>query len=295
MSTRNALLAVAAGTVAGIIGTLAAGSEPGGLLGFFITLGAVIGTLGVRRGAVYLFFPLPPFAFFISAVITGKIHDSSLSSTTTGLGVTLLQWIADIFFPMCLATILVLLIGGIRWGLGLMVVSGHFPMSDDRPGSPRPRPRTAPGPRTDIDPWAEPTARVRRAGADDPRAAGQPAPRPGGTPRPGPDGARTGAAPRSAAPPRAAAPPRPAGPPPRPAAAPRPARDPREDRDPWGDPRPGPSAAARPSARNAPAAAPQPAVRPRPAKPAAPGDRAPRPPAPPRPVRPPGDSWDQGY
>jgi len=268
---------VAAGTVAGIVGTLAAGSEPGAVLGFFITLGAVVGALGARRGAVYLMFPLPPFAFFIGAVITGKIHDSSLSSTTTGLAATLLQWIADIFFPMCLATILVLLIGGTRWVLGLMVVGGHFPMSDGRPAGPRsPRPRNAPGPRTDIDPWADPNLRVRRqAAGNDPRAANQSAPRPGGAPRPGPDGGRS-------------------APPSRPGTAPRPARDQRDARDPWGDPRPGPSTDRRPSAGNAPPAAPQPTFQPRPAK-QAPGDRVPRPPAPPRPVRPPGDFRDQGY
>jgi hypothetical protein len=284
LSTRNALLALAAGTLVGIAGTLATGSEPGFLLAFFITLGAVVGALGVRRGAVYLFFPLPPFAFFVGAVITGKVHDSSLSSSTVGLSAGLLQWIAYIFFPMCVATVLVLLIGGIRWGLGLMLVGGQFPMSDDRPAGPRgARPRTAPGPRTDVDPWADPNARVRRqAVADDPRqanadprpangdpraASGQSAPRPGSAPWLGPDGARS--------------------------AAPRPARDPRGDRDPWGDPRSGPAADRRPPTRNAPPpAAPKPSFQPRPASP---GDRAPRPPGPQRPVRPPGDSWDRGY
>ena len=174
MSTRNAMLALAAGTLVGIAGTLATRSEPGFLLGFFITLGAVVGVLGVRRGAVYLFFPLPPFAFFVGAVITGRVHDSSLSSTTLGLGTSLLQWIAYIFFPMCVATIGVLLIGGIRWVLGLMLVGGQFPMSGDRPVRGRaPGPRT--GLRSDIDPWADPNARVRRqAAVDDPRAARRP-------------------------------------------------------------------------------------------------------------------------
>ena len=292
MSTRNALLAMAAGTLLGIAITLAAGSEPGFLLGLFITLGAVVGALGVRRGAVYLFFPLPPFAFFVGAVITGKVHDSSLTSSTAGLVVSgLLPWIADIFFPMCVATILVLLIGGARWLLSRQLVGGQFgggqfgggqfgggqfPMSADRSVSPRsPRPRSAPGSRPDVDPWATPNTRVRREPAEDPRTADprtardRPGQRPDGTPRPGPDGAR----------------------PARPA---RPDRDPRDDRDPWGDPRA--AADRRPPTRNAPpAAAPQPAFRPRPAKPAQQGVRAPRPPAPPRPVRPPGDSWDQGY
>jgi len=278
LSTRNAMLALAAGTLVGIAGTLATRSEPGFLLAFFITLGAVVGALGVRRGAAHLFFPLPPFAFFVGAVITGKVHDSSISSTTTGLYASLLQWIAYIFFPMCVATILVLLIGGIRWVLGLMLVSGQFPMSDDRPARARgPRPRTARGPRTVIDPWADPNARARRqaAAGDANSADGRSAQRPGSAPL-GPDG------------PRPAAPPGPAAPP-------RPARGPRGDRDPWGDPRPGPAADRRPPTRNSPPAAPQPSFQPRPAKPAPPGARAPRPPAPQRPVRPPSDSRGQGY
>jgi hypothetical protein len=291
MSTRNAMLALAAGTMVGIAGTLAGGSEPGLLLAFFITLGAVVGVLGARRGAVYLFFPLPPFAFFVGAVITGKVHDSSISSTTTGLAASLLQWIAYIFFPMCVATICVLLIGGIRWVLGLMLVAGQFPMPDDRPARrPRgPRPRTASGPRTDMDPWADPNARVRRqAAADDSKAPnGQSAQRPGSAaPWPGPDGARPAAPSRPAAPPS-------------PAAPARPARDPRPARDAWGDPRPAPAPAPaadrRPPVRNAPPAARQPSFQPRPAKPAPPGDRSPRPPAPQRPFRPPSDSWEQGY
>ena len=64
MSTRNGLLVLVAGTVIGIVATLVAGSEPGLLLSLFIIVGAVVATLAVRPGAVYLFFPLPAFAFF---------------------------------------------------------------------------------------------------------------------------------------------------------------------------------------------------------------------------------------
>jgi hypothetical protein len=175
---------------------------------------------------------------------------------------------------MCIATVLVLLIGGIRWVLGLMLVGGQFPMSDARPAGPRgPRPRTAPGPRTDADPWAD-SARVRPAPADEPTAANARSDQrpPRSAPWLGPDGARS-------------------------AASSRPARDSRDDRDPWGDPRPDAAADRRPPTRNPPpsAAAPKPSFQPRPAKPAPPGDRGSRPPAPPRPVRPPSDSRDQGY
>jgi hypothetical protein len=265
VSTRNALLVVVAGTVVGIIGTLVAGSEPGLLLSFFIIVSAVAATLGVRPGAVYLFFPLPAFAFFAGAVITGKIHDGSLSSSTAGLAAGFTQWIAGIFFPMCAATILVLLIGGTRWLLSRQLVGGQFPMSADRPTTPRgTRPSTASGPRSDVDPRADPKVARNRPGQRDDR-----------DPWPGPGGARPG----------------------------RPARDPREDRDPWNDPRPSadPRAAAdraaadrRPPNRNAPPVAPQPGFTPRPANPVQPGDpRGQRPPAPPRPARPPRDPWDQ--
>jgi hypothetical protein len=270
MSTRNALLALVAGTLIGIIGTLVSGSEPGVLLSLFIFVGAIVATLGVRPGAVYLFFPLPAFAFFAGALITGKIHDSSLSSSTAGLAAGFTQWIAGIFLPMCAATILVLVIGGARWLLARQLVGGQFPMSEGRPGtsrSPRPRP-AAPASRPDADSWTDQQA---------PRT--RPGPRPGKAPWPGPDGARSA----------------------------RPARD---DRDPWNDPRPtaDPRTAAdrRPPGRNVPPVAPQPAFRPRPANPGAPGPgdpRAQRPPAPPRPApprpapqrpsRPPQNPWDQ--
>jgi hypothetical protein len=302
MSARNAMLAVAAGTLVGTVLTLAVGSEPGFVLGLFITIGAVVAALGIRRDAAYLLFPLPPFAFFVGAVIAGKVHDSDLGSSTAGLSAGFTQWIADIFFPMGVATVLVLLIGGTRWLLGRMLVGGLLTMSDGRPASSRdPRPRTAPGPGTgtgtDIDPWADPNARVRRqAAADAPKAAnGQPAKRPGSAPRLGPDRARPAAPPSSAAPPRPARDPRGD----RDSRGDRDAwgdRDPRGDRDAWGDPRPGPSADRRPATRNAPpAAVPKPTFQPRPARAAPSGDRPPRPPAPPRPVRPPSDSWDQGY
>jgi hypothetical protein len=271
MSTRNALLALVAATLIGIVATLVAGGEPGFLLSLFIIVGAVVATLGVRPGAVYLLFPLPAFAFFAGAVITGKIHDSSLSSSTAGLAAGFTQWIAGIFLPMCAATILVLVIGGARWLLARQLVGGQFPMSEGRPGtsrSPRPRP-AAPGSRPDADPWTDPQAPSSRTGQ-----------RPGKAPWPGPDGARSA----------------------------RPARD---DRDPWNDPRPtaDPRTAAdrRPPSRNVPPVAPQPAFRPRPANPGAPGPgdpRAQRPPAPPRPApqqrpapqrpsRPPQNPWDQ--
>jgi hypothetical protein len=269
MSTRNAMLVLVAATLLGTVFTLFAGSEPGFVLGLFITVGSVAAALGVRRGAVYLVFPLPAFAFFVAAVITGKVKDSNLGSSTAGLGVGFLQWIADIFFPMVIATILVLIVGGARWLLARQLVTGDFPMSAGRQGAPRPIPAPAPGPRrpsSDV-PWADqsrPDVRAPRPTQD------RPADRPGTGPRPRPDADRPGTGPREQ----------------------------RTDRDSWGDPR---SSAADPRARDSRDG--------RPATPGQSRDRAPRPPArdpwipprsqqpgqpqrPPRPQSPRGP-WDQ--
>jgi hypothetical protein len=243
------VLALAAGTVIGIVATLVAGNEPGLLLSVFIIIAAVVAALGVRPGAVYLLFPLPAFAFFAGAVITGKIHDSTLSSSTAGLAAGFTQWIAGIFYPMCVATILVLLIGGARWLLSRPLVTGQLPGTADRTANAR-----GPRPRPDVDQWAD-------------QPPTRPRPRPGAAPWPGPDGTRSGrparddrdpwndprpsADPRTTAdrrPPNRTVPPgggpqpafrprpaNPAGPGPadrggRPPAPPRPARPPR---DPW--------------------------------------------------------------
>jgi len=252
MSTRNAMLVLVAATLLGIVFTLFAGSEPGFVLGLFITVGSVAAALGVRRGAVYLVFPLPVFAFLVAAVITGKVKDSSLTASTTGLGLGFFQWIADIFFPMVIATILVLIVGGARWLLSHQLVTGEFPMSAGRQGAPLPVPASAPGPRRPASgaPWtdqAPPAVRAPRPAQD------RPADRPGIAPRPGPN----------------------VGPPDR---VP---RERRTDRDPWGDdPR---QSAADPRARDSRDG--------RPATPGQPRDRAPHPPArdpwaPPKPQQP---------
>jgi hypothetical protein len=135
LSIRTAMLALAAGALLGIVVTLVFSQEPGWGLGFFISIGTLAAALGVRRGAVYLFFPIPALAFFVSAVVTGFVKDSSLTSTSIGVRVGFLQWIADIFFPMVVATVIVLLVGGARWLLGRQLVMGR-PLAAGPPGVP---------------------------------------------------------------------------------------------------------------------------------------------------------------
>jgi hypothetical protein len=246
LPTWTALLLLVAGTAVGVVVTLVAGQEPGGLLGFFIIVGAIAATLCIRPGKVYLLFPAPALAFFVAAVVTGKVHDAKLGSSTAGLGAGFTQWVAGIFFPAVVATIIVLLVGGGRWLLGRQLVSGKSPLSAGQPapGRPRPAPRDR---RPGVDSWAadnkpfdNPTPRTSPTG---------PTPGQGTGPRPGnaPGGARP----------------------------PRPPRDPRATRDPWGDPR-------LPADRDQPPAG---NPRPRPNGQSQPQPRAPRPSWSPNPSR----------
>jgi hypothetical protein len=253
MSTRTAMLVLFAFTLLGIIFTLIAGQEPGGLLGFFIIVGTIAAALGIRRGKVYLLFPAPALAFFVAAIVTGKVHDAKLGSSTAGLGAGFTQWVAGIFFPVVVATIIVLLVGGGRWLLGRQLITGQSALSAGRPapGKARPAPRDR---RPAVDSWAD----------EDPFVG--PAPRPG----------KTGPTPRQGTGPRPGA-----------ANGARPPRDQRADRDQWGDPRPAdrsqPPTGSRPRASGQGRPAPQPRDRgtPRPS-----WDPAPRRPRPP-------DAWPQ--
>jgi hypothetical protein len=164
-----AIYIVLAATLLGILGTVVTGNEPGFLLGFLIFIGSVVATLGVRRSALYVVFPLPALANFIGAVVAGAIHDRGIDTSTTELGASFLQWIANVFFAMCATTIIVVVIAGARWLLARQLVTGQFAMSADRrPGGGGPRTAPAPGRRPDrgqrpgdrdpwaaVDPWAD--------------------------------------------------------------------------------------------------------------------------------------------
>jgi hypothetical protein len=216
LPTWTAILVLAVFALVGVIFTLVAGQEPGTLLGVFLILGSIAAALGIRRGKVYLLFPAPALAFFVAAIVTGKVHDAKLGSSTAGLGAGFTQWVAGIFFPAVIATILVLLIGGGRWVLGRQLITGQSPLS----GGGRPAPGKArPAPSADrpaVDNWAD----------DDPfedralHTQVMPSPR---QDRPNPGGGN----PRPARPPRDQRPDRPG----------RDQRPDRPGRDPWGDPR----------------------------------------------------------
>jgi hypothetical protein len=208
LPTWTALLVLAGFALFGVVITLAAGQEPGTLLGVFVILGSIAAALGIRRGKVYLLFPAPALTFFVTAIVTGKVHDAKLGSSTAGLGAGFTQWVAGIFFPAVIATILVLLIGGGRWVLGRQLITAKSPLpAGGRPaqGKPRPAPNARRPAVDGVDDWADDNPFEDRALHTQIM------------PAPGQDRPATGN--------------------PRPARPPRDLRPDRTDRDPWGDPR----------------------------------------------------------
>jgi Domain of unknown function (DUF6542) len=314
LPTMTAAWVLIGAAVLGVAVTVIAGKEPGILLGGFVIVGSLAAVLGVRRGAIYLFFPMPALAFFVGAVAAGAIHDRQDIATTIGLSAHFPQWVAGIFWPAVVATILVLLVGGGRWLLKTPLVMSQSPQSAGRPAAPgsvrgpqrfrrpadswgddpvtdgpTPRQGTGPTPRQQTGPTPRqgtgPTPRQgtgptpRQQTGPTPRQGTGPTPRQGTAPTP-----RQGTGPT---PQQSSGPWRGAANGSRPGRAP---RDPRTDRDPWGDPR-------LPPDRSQPTG-PRPQVNGRPAS--QPPPRAPRPgtgpgpsfsPAPAPPRRQPPDGW----
>lgn len=146
LAARTAVLILLGATLLGVAGTIVTHREPGGLLGFFVILGAVIATLAIRRRRLHILIPLPALMIFVGAVVTGAVHDRGADSSLTEMGANSLQWIASVFFVMCAATIVVLVIAGARWLPSRQLVSGQFRVTADRGGADRrPPPRPAPG------------------------------------------------------------------------------------------------------------------------------------------------------
>jgi hypothetical protein len=142
----GAVLILAVAAIGGMVGTLAMGHDPGSLLGWLVVVGSVVAALAARRRAVYLIIPFPALTYLAAGVITGAIHDRAVDTSKEQLAVNFLQWIASGFLAMSAATILVIVIAGARWLLRRQVVSGQFPMSDQRSAQGR-APRTRPAPR----------------------------------------------------------------------------------------------------------------------------------------------------
>jgi hypothetical protein len=112
---RLGVLLVIAGTLAGLLGTVLAGSEPGFALSAGLIVGTVAGAVAVRPQAAYVIIPVPALAYVVAATVAGFIHDHAIDTSRTALAVGLTQWIAGGFLIMIAATLLAMAIAAIRW------------------------------------------------------------------------------------------------------------------------------------------------------------------------------------
>jgi hypothetical protein len=104
-----------AGALAGLIGTVLTGSEPGLILAAGLILGTVCGAVAVHPRATYLIIPVPVLAYVVAATVAGLIHDHAIDTSRAALAVGLTQWIAGGFLTMIAATLLTIAIAAIRW------------------------------------------------------------------------------------------------------------------------------------------------------------------------------------
>jgi hypothetical protein len=111
------IVVVIATTALGTVATIVTGSDPGFVLGFCLLIGAIAASLAVRTGAVYRIIPAPAIAYVVGAFIAGLIHDGGTDTSRTALAISAAQWIASGFLAMTAATVLVIVIGAVRWGM----------------------------------------------------------------------------------------------------------------------------------------------------------------------------------
>jgi hypothetical protein len=98
----------------GMIGTIAARSEPGPVLGAFVAAGTVAAALAVRPRAVHVIIPVPALAYLVAASIAGMIHDRAADTSRTALLTSATQWFAGGFLAIVGATAAAIVITAVR-------------------------------------------------------------------------------------------------------------------------------------------------------------------------------------
>jgi hypothetical protein len=166
---------VIGGAFAGLLITVFIGREPGFVLGLCVILATLVGAFAVRPRAAYMVIPVPALAYVVAAVVAGYAHDHATDTSHAQLAISALQWVANGFIPMSLATGLAILIAATRW---LMSIH-RSGLKWDPEANERRR--------------AEAAERRRAAGPDDDMLAGSEQPRSGLQPT---DRATSGSPPR---------------------------------------------------------------------------------------------------
>src|SRR5487761_32447 len=105
---------VAGSAVLGAVITIVLRREPGAVLGVFLVLGTLIAGLAVRPRSARLVIPAPALSYVVAASVAGAIHDRAADTSNTGLLLHSGNWIATGFYAMTIATVLAIVLTGIR-------------------------------------------------------------------------------------------------------------------------------------------------------------------------------------
>jgi hypothetical protein len=105
---------VAGSALLGAIVTVVERQDPGAVLGVLLVLGTIVAALAVKTRSARLIIPTPVFCYVPAAVIAGAINDRSTDTSKIDLVIHGGTWISSGFTAMTLATILAILITGVR-------------------------------------------------------------------------------------------------------------------------------------------------------------------------------------
>ena len=167
---------VAGSALLGALITIVLRQDPGAPLGVILVLGTLAAGLAVRARSARLIIPAPVLCYIPAGVVSGAINDRAGDTSTFGLMAHGGKWISSGFVAMCVATIVAVVITGLRMYLDF-----------------RARPRTRGGP-AESDRYREDSRRPRPADELDGPT------RPVGQTGPSRQGAPAGTGPRRPAP-----------------------------------------------------------------------------------------------
>jgi hypothetical protein len=105
---------VAASALLGAIITIVLRRDPGILLGVFVIAGTLVAGLAVRPRSARLIIPVPTLSYVVSATVAGAVNDRSADTSHLADVVHAGTWIASGFLSMTMATIMAIVITGLR-------------------------------------------------------------------------------------------------------------------------------------------------------------------------------------